>query len=485
MDAEATGGCPRPRVWSCGCRRCCSGLSHALDITEGQAQGHAERSCLIGMRLAASLDLDDAARSSLFYALLLKDAGCSSNASRVASLFGADDAMVKSSRRLTDTSSLSGSLRHLLRTAAPGASPLTRMRQVGGAIRVGRAGARSLVELRCERGAAVALAIGLGEVAARAIREVDEHWDGGGYPDGLAGDEISLGGRILCLAQTAEVFRQVGGPDAACAIARRRRGKWFDPALVDILLADEDNTEFWRSVEQSPVTAMEPPDRVVIADDALLDRVAHAFASVVDAKSPFTAHHSEGVTDIADELAELLELEAPERATLHRAALLHDVGKLGVSNRILDKPAALTETEWTVVRRHPRWSMEILSRVGAFHDVARVAGAHHERLDGTGYHRGLTADQLDAPARILAVADVAEALSADRPYRASLPPDEVLAIIGDQAGRRLDADAVAALAQVLPEWSARAPRLARVTDPRAGGDPRASRRSRATWRSAR
>jgi putative nucleotidyltransferase with HDIG domain len=426
-----------------------SGLSHALDITEGQARGHAERSCLIGMQLVAGLGLDDATRSSVFYALLLKDAGCSSNASKVASLFGADDALVKSSRRLTDTSSTTQALRHALRIAGSGASPLTRTRHVGEVIRFGRAGARSLVELRCERGAAVVRAMGLGEVAARAITDVDEHWDGGGYPAGISGDEISLAGRVLCLAQTTEVFWQHGGPALACDVAQRRRGTWFDPALVDALLAVEHDEAFWGSLDAPVVTAVEPPERVLIADDLVLDRVAHGFASVVDAKSPYTAHHSEGVTEIAVRLASLLELDAESTPTLRRAALLHDVGKLGVSNRILDKAGPLSDAEWGTVRRHPLWSMEILSRVGAFRDVARIAAAHHERLDGSGYYRGVSAPDLDAPSRILAVADVAEALSAERPYRPALGRDEVLGIMRRDAGRALDPHAFAALEQVL------------------------------------
>jgi HD-GYP domain-containing protein (c-di-GMP phosphodiesterase class II) len=430
-----------------------AGLSHALDITEGQARGHAQRSCLIGMRLAASLSLDDDARSSLFYALLLKDAGCSANASKVAALFGADDATVKSSRRLTDTSSRAEGIFHTLRIAAPGAPVLARARRVGAVLRFGTDGARGLVELRCERGAEVVRAIGLGELAARAILDVDEHWDGSGYPDGIAGEQISLAGRVLCLSQTAEVFWEHGGPAAACEIARRRRGSWFDPALADALVALEHDTELWASLGAPEVTAVEPPDRVLVADDALLDRVAHAFASVVDAKSPHTAHHSEGVTEIAAALGTLLELDPATRMMLRRAALLHDVGKLGVSSRILDKPGRLGEAEWRTVRLHPRWTMEILTRISAFHDVARVAAAHHERLDGSGYFRGLTARELDVPSRILAVADVAEALSADRPYRGALSPDEVLAIMRHDAGRALDPDAFAALEQALREWS--------------------------------
>ena len=434
-----------------------SGLSHALDITEGQVPGHAERSCLIGMRIAAALDLDDATRSSLFYALLLKDAGCSSNAAKVAALFGADDALVKSSRRLTDTSSTSQALLHVLRTAGAGGSVLARGRHTAAVLRSGHAGARTLIELRCERGAAVVRAIGLGEVAARAIMDLDEHWDGGGYPAGISGDQISLAGRVLCLAQTAEVFWQHGGGSAAREIARQRRQTWFDPTLVDAFVGLEDDARFWQSLETPVVTQVEPPEHVLVADDARLDLVAHAFASIVDAKSPYTGHHSEGVAAIADALAALLDLGTATRATLRRAALLHDIGKLGVSNRILDKPGPLSPREWDAVRRHPQWSMEILARVSAFQDVARIAGSHHERLDGSGYHRALSAAELDQPSRILAVADVAEALSADRPYRGALGPDQALRITRREANRTLDADAVAALEQVLPTWASHTP----------------------------
>jgi putative nucleotidyltransferase with HDIG domain len=427
-----------------------SGLSHALDITEGQVPGHAERSCMIGMRIAAALDLDDETRSSLFYALLLKDAGCSSNAAKVAALFGVDDAIVKSSRRLTDTASTQQALLHVLRTAGAGGSILARGKHTAAVLRSGRDGARSLIELRCERGAAVARAIGLDEVAARAIMDVDEHWDGGGYPAGISGDQISLAGRVLCLAQTAEVFWEHGGASAACEIARKRRQTWFDPALVDALVGLEGDARFWRSLEAPTVTEVEPTEHVVVADDARLDLVAHAFASIVDAKSPYTGRHSEGVAAISDALAGLLELDDGTRATLRRAALLHDIGKLGVSNRILDKPGPLVPTEWDTVRRHPQWSMEILARVSAFDEVARIAGAHHERLDGRGYHRGLTASELDQPSRILAVADVAEALSAARPYRQALGHDEVLKIMRRDANRGLDGGVLAALEEALP-----------------------------------
>jgi response regulator RpfG family c-di-GMP phosphodiesterase len=259
--------------------------------------------------------------------------------------------------------------------------------------------------------------IGLDEAAAEAIRHLEERWDGSGYPDGLAGAEISPLGRILCLSQTMEVFWQDGGRDGALAVARRRRGTWFEPALVDALDEVETDAAFWASLEGPRVTAIEPADRVIVADDRQLDRIAEAFARVVDAKSPYTGRHSEGVAEIAVALGERLGLDAEELRTLRRAGLLHDLGKLAISNLILDKPGKLSAEEWDAMRAHPGLSEQILRRVPAFATIARIAGNHHERLDGSGYPRGRTGLGLDLLSRILAVADVAEALSAERPYR--------------------------------------------------------------------
>ena len=428
-----------------------SALSHALDITEGQPRGHAERTCLIGMRLGEQIGLDERQRSSLFYALLLKDAGCSSNSAKVAALYGNSDATVKRDRKVTDHHKPAQSLRHLLRNTAPGASPLAKARHIKALAAHGSEGARELTALRCERGADVARKVGMDEATAEAIAALDEHWDGRGYPAGVAGDEIPLLGRILCIAQTAEVFWQLGGAGAVSEVARARRGSWFDPALVDALRAFEHDDDFWGSLEQPRVAACEPPDRVETVDQERLDRVAEAFATVVDAKSPYTARHSEGVARIAVGLAYLLGLDDRTRRDLYRAGLLHDIGKLGVSNRILDKRGGLDADEWREVRRHPLTSLQILRRVGALRNVARMSGLHHERLDGSGYYLGFDGTQLDLPARVLAVADVAEALSAHRPYRDALGPDEVLEIMAREAGTTLDAEAFEALVELMTQ----------------------------------
>jgi putative nucleotidyltransferase with HDIG domain len=419
-----------------------SALSYALDITEGQPMGHAVRSCAIGMRIGEEIGLAAGERSDLFYALLLKDAGCSSNAAKLCTLFGADDLEFKRTYKLIDPRRPGASLRHVLHHG--------RTRRLAAIARGAAAGAgREMIELRCERGADIARMIELSETTAAAIRSLDEHWDGTGYPYGLAGDAIPLFGRILCLAQTAEVFFGVGGPRAALDVAAQRRGTWFDPALVDALRATRRDRDFWASlggVEPHRVIGVfEPEDRVQRADEERLDRVAEAFAMIVDAKSPYTGRHSVGVARFSVAIGDVLGYGADELRDLRRAALLHDIGKLGVSNLILDKPGKLDAEEWVQMRRHPALTVKILERVGAFRDLAATAGAHHERLDGSGYHLGLTGDQLNRDARILAVADVFEALTAERPYRAALPLDQVWAIMRRDAGHALCREALGAL----------------------------------------
>jgi HD-GYP domain-containing protein (c-di-GMP phosphodiesterase class II) len=430
-------------------------LSHALDVTGGQPMGHAERSCLIGLRLADATGLDSGQRASLFYALLLKDAGCSTNSAAMAETFGTDEHTVKREYRLLDPSRPAQSLRYVRRTVAPDGSLRDRARHLRAVVALGDDGVRRLEQMRCERGAEIARCIDLDEDTAGAIRQLDERWDGSGYPGGLAGEDISPLARVMCLAQTMEVFWQQGGPPAACAVARERRGTWFDPALVDAIAAFEHDAAFWASLTNADVNALEPADRVQRADDARLDRVAEAFAGIVDAKSPFTARHSAGVAAIAVGIADTMGLDAGTRRLLRRAGLLHDVGKLGVSNRILDKPGRLTEDEWAAVCRHPELSLAILSPVPALADVARLAVEHHERLDGSGYPYGLVAHELDVPSRVLQVADVAEALSARRPYREAMDADAVLRVMGRDAGSKLDAVAFGALEAWLPREGAR------------------------------
>jgi putative nucleotidyltransferase with HDIG domain len=419
-------------------------LSYALDIAEGQPPGHAVRSCLIGMRLAAELDLTAADRSDLFYALLLKDAGCSANANRMAMLFGADDRAAKATSKLVDWSDRRAAFLWSLRTVAPGAG-LRRRLQVLRGIRDEGDVTRKFMEARCDRGAEIARMLFLSEQTAGAIRSLDEHWDGRGMPDGLRGEEIPLAARIMCLAQTAEVFHATGGLNAARDVVLRRRGRWFDPSLVDAFLGFCGDSDFWGALEAPDVSRWEPPDLALAGDEDRLDRIAEAFARVIDAKSPFTARHSERVAEVADGIAEALGFDLDERRTQRRAALLHDIGKLAVSNCILDKPGKLSDEEFRAIKTHPVHTLRILERAPCFAELADLAANHHEKLDGSGYPRSLEAGDLDLPMRVLAVADIYEALTADRPYRPPLAPEEALAIIDRDVPHRLDPDVRRAL----------------------------------------
>lgn len=426
-----------------------SALTYALDITEGQPEGHAVRTCLIGMRLGETLGLPARQRSALFYALLLKDLGCSSNAARVAFLFAADDRVVKRDLKITDWPRWLEAARYVMRNAAPGASPVERALRVLAIGLRGQRGARQLTQLRCERGADIARLMGFPDETVEGIRALDEHWDGHGHPRGVKGETIPLLARIAGLAQTVEVFRDARGLEAVYAMARARRGQWFDPALVDLLLAIDPEDELWRRLRapdlRADLVAVEPADHVVLADDARLEHVAEAFALIVDAKSPWTYHHSRGVAEIATGVGGVMGLPGEDLAGLRRAALLHDIGKLGISNRVLDKPGPLAETEREEMRRHVEYTQRLLERVVRFRDVASLASGHHERLDGQGYYKGLTARDLTVPARLLTVADMFEALSANRPYRRGLPEAEVLEIMRQDVGTRVCPDCFDAL----------------------------------------
>jgi putative nucleotidyltransferase with HDIG domain len=177
--------------------------------------------------------------------------------------------------------------------------------------------------------------------------------------------------------------------------------------------------------------------------------VAEGFARVIDAKSPWTYCHSTGVADIAQAMARSMGCAESEVRSLRRAALLHDLGKLGVSNVILDKPGRLSEAETAAVRRHPEYTQQILMRVGCFRPLAEIAASHHERLDGKGYHRGLATGVMDVKARILCAADICDALLATRPYRPGLPPERVIHIMRREVGTAVDAECFEALCTVL------------------------------------
>jgi HD-GYP domain-containing protein (c-di-GMP phosphodiesterase class II) len=428
-------------------------LSFALDLTEGQPMGHALRSCLIAMELGGRLGLPLQQQRDLYYAALLKDAGCSSNASRVFSLFGGDDRLTKGARMQVDWSNYFRAAFYAMAHAAPGGSWFARARRIATLARGGPRIAAELVEIRCQRGAEIVMQLGLGPGAADAVRALDEHWDGRGHPRRLCGDEIPIVARILTLAQTLEVFAMRGGPAHGLSVVRARAGKWFDPLVIAACAGLERDLEGWCSLDtrdlQTRVTEAEPGGAALLAGPVALDRIAHVFAEVVDAKSPFTGAHSQRMTQLSVSVAHQLGWDQRAVAELRRAGLLHDLGKLTVPNTILDKPSPLTASEWEVMRMHALFTERILEHVRGFEWLAFAAASHHERLDGSGYCRGLHGDRVPALSRVLAVADVYDALSTRRPYRPALGPDEALAFMARDRGTGLWPDALDALVAAL------------------------------------
>jgi HD-GYP domain-containing protein (c-di-GMP phosphodiesterase class II) len=427
-----------------------SALSHALDLTEGQPLGHTIRACVIGMRIAESLKLSADERSALYYALLLKDTGCSSNATRMAAIFGSDDRCVKQRMRVADWHA---KMKLALTTAAAvghGKSVIARVRHFFAVARSEKL-TTELIGLRCERGATIAERLGFPQASADAIRSLDEHWCGLGHAQGLSGESIPLLARICSIAQTVDVFHTTYGLDGALRVIQRRSGTWFDPALVKIVSSWRRDVTWWRGLKtehvNEVVVSLEPADRVVMADADRLDTVALAFADIIDAKSPYTYNHSMRVAAGARFVAEQLGMDAEAQRRTYRMGLLHDIGKLGVSSQTLNKTGPLTVAERAEIEQHPRYSYSILSRVAAFQSFAWTASLHHERLDGTGYPWRLPAEQLDDAARLLAVADVYDALVSDRPYRAGLPHDTAVDVLWSEAGTRLSREAVQAIAE--------------------------------------
>ncbi len=435
-----------------------SALSCALDLSEGEPYGHAARSCLIAMRLGGALTLSPEMLEALYYAVLLKDAGGSSVAAALADLFGYDDHAVKQDLRTSDWTRRLEFARVAARATETKRLHLRRLRRVLKLALAGPRGLRQLMRTRGECGAAIARRLGLPAAAAEAIRTLNEHWDGGGLPEGTGGEAIPLLARIALLAQTVDTVHVRHGLDAAFGVARRRRATWFDPDLVDALWTLHDDHDWWDGLLHddlvTQVAGAEPDDRVCYLDDGRIDDVAAAFAEIIEAKTLFTRGNATEVAKLSVALARTCGMGPAGQRRAHRSALLHDIGTLGVSHRILAKPGPLTPDEHKAIERHPIDTWEILSRAPVLEDVAPVAAAHHERLDGSGYPKGLTSKELDLASRILAVADVYVALISERPYRPAIPPEVALALLRSDADEgRFDARIVRALSRLLVETS--------------------------------
>ena len=433
-----------------------SALSHALDITEGQPEGHCIRCCLIGTLVGREIGLGEQQLWELYYTLLLKDLGCSSNAARICELYLTDDLNFKRDFKFVGDG-LPQVVRFVLQHTGLKAGLAERFKSTLNIFQNGPELSRQLIQTRCQRGAEIARLLRFSEGVAQGIYSLDEHWNGSGKPHRVAGEAIPIYSRIALLAQVVDVFFTADGKEAALAELAARKGSWFDPSLVEAFQRVALQDEFWTTLTSpqvgKAVEALEPAQYEVPLDEDYLDDIATAFGQVVDSKSPYTSGHSARVALYTDLIGKQMGLDGDRRRWLKRGALLHDVGKLGVSNSILDKAGKLDDREWKEVRLHAALTESILSRIDAFKELARISGAHHERLDGGGYPRGLLAADISMETLIITTADIFDAITAERPYRGAVPVVETLQMMKKTVGTALDPTCFEALTQAMADFN--------------------------------
>jgi HD-GYP domain-containing protein (c-di-GMP phosphodiesterase class II) len=419
-------------------------LSLATDLGLGQPMEHVLRQCLIALRLGERLGLSESERAEVYYVGLLAWVGCHSDAHEQARWFGDEIAMKADgySADLTGLSLAAWVLRHL-----GAGNPPVRRAWVGLDFLInGRKWIDGMELGHCAAAADLAEQLGLGPEVRDDLQQSFERWDGKG-PAGLTGEQIALPVRLVALADVVEVFHRAGGVEAAIAVARERSGTHFDPGLVEVfsteahqLLDGLDAATSWDTV-----IAAEPALKIYLSEDRF-DAALEAIADFGDLKSPYTAGHSRSVADLAGEAAATFGLPERETSVLRRAALIHDLGRLGVPNTIWDKPGALTPSEWERVRLHPYLTERMFASSSALAPLGGLASQHHERCDGSGYPRGQSAETLSLAARILAVSDCYRAMREPRPHRPARPRAEAEAELrGEVRAGRLDGDAVNAV----------------------------------------
>ena len=421
-------------------------LSLGTDLGLGQPMEHVLRQCLIALRLADRLELGEDERAVLYYTALLAYVGCHVDAHEQAKWLG-DDLVAKADARFTDLDGGRREIAYLIGHLGAGRPPLERLR-LGLAFLSGdgRRAVDAMFENHWRATEALAKTLGLGQPVLDSLAHTFERWDGKGL-GGMRGAACPLPARVTILVDVVEVYPRAGGTESAIAAVRERSGTQFDPDLVALFVdaAPELLDGLGSNGTWDAVIDAEPSLHRRIADPQL-DRALEAVADFTDLKSPYVLGHSRRVADLAAAAAERGGHPAGDVRLVRRAGLVHDIGRLGVPNTIWDKPGALTPGDWERVRLHPYLSERMLSASPALAPLGAVAGRHHERLDGSGYPRGLRGDALAPVARVLAVADSYAAMTEPRPQRPARAPGDAAAAVREEVrAGRLDAEAAAAV----------------------------------------
>jgi HD-GYP domain-containing protein (c-di-GMP phosphodiesterase class II) len=459
VSAEASQGSEQVRAAELVATLCL-----ATDFGMGFPFEHGLHSTLIAMRLADRLGVDREQASQTFYACLLSHSGCTADAHVTPEVFG--DSLTRHFHPVMRGSGrevLTGLLR-----ALPDPESV-------GPVRAGQAARRFPHMARkmrphltamCEVAGMLADRVGVARSVRGLLAHLFERWDGHGPLGRAAAEEIPLPMRIVNLAVDAAFQRMLGGGERVVRLVRERAGHAFDPEVAACLIDDAErilaldvHVSVW---EETLACEPRPP---LLLEGERLDRALAAMGSFADLISPYLGGHSAGVAELATAAARRCGLDAAQTTTLRRAALVHDLGRVAIGARIWQKPEPLNADEWEQVRLHPYQTQRVLAHSGFLAALAPVAGAHHERLDGSGYHRAATGAELGLPARLLAAADSYHAMTEPRPHREPIAPERAAAILGEEASAgRLDADAVTAVIETAGQRAPRIPRPAGLTE---------------------
>ena len=421
-------------------------LSLATDLGMGQPLEQALCSSILAVRLGKELGLDTPNLREVYYQALLRYIGCNAESATMAAIVG-DELAIRADFATIDNGSnrelISMALRHLRRASA-GAPPLQAARQImRGLLTMPRFTHESYAG-HCEVAQRLAERMGFPSAVVIALGQLYERWDGHGQPCGLKGEQIAVAVRIVTLAQDALIYHRLDGEAAATKMVRERTGGAYDPWIAACFC--EKATHLFDGLDDDlswdTVLDLEPGAHSILTDIEI-DLACEAIADFADIKSPYTLGHSSGVAAIARSTGQQCGLPAADTKALWRAGLLHDIGRVGITAATWGKPGALTAREWEQVRLHPYYTERILARPATLRRLGTLAAYHHERIDGSGYHRGAPAVMLSPAARILAAADVYQAMTEPRPHRPAHTPAAAAEHIRREAlAGRLDTAAV-------------------------------------------
>jgi HD-GYP domain-containing protein (c-di-GMP phosphodiesterase class II) len=419
-----------------------AGLLAALSLVADLGMGHepeeAVATCFLATHLARQIGLSESETADVYYTSLLRFTGCTAHAHEEAKISAGQDVAMRGAGAYRDFGQPKDAVAFFLFDLARDAPLLPRARAILRALAQGQRGTDEMFRAHCEVAVMIARRLGLAPTVQQALSHAFERWDGQGSPAHLRQTAVALPARLAQVAYKGLLFYRLGGVEAACTAVRQMAGGGLDPNMAaaflqhgpDILtdLATQD-------VHQAVVDSEPRPQRWLTTAD--LDEVARAFADMADLKAPFLRGHSRAVADLARAAARQMGCADAEVTAVYRAALLHDIGRVGIANGIWEKAGPLTRNEWEQVRLHPYHAERILTCSAVLAPLAPLAGMHHERLDGSGYHRQATAATIPPPARLLATADAYQAMLEARPYRPALTADAAAAALlaGVKAGQ--------------------------------------------------